>query len=249
MNSFLISNINAKGPGFGLFSLTHFVTLIFLALLSFFIIKNYKKATPKKRNKIRIIIASSILASEIIRDIVLFVTHQFTLGDWPFQLCGIGIFIVLYDAWRQDKTGRELMYSLTLPGALAAIITPDWVRNSIVNLFVWQSFLLHTLLVTYVLMQLIAKDFRPNPRELWRVVIFLLAIVPFTEVLNHAWHQNFFFLEIPVPGSPLAPIHAIFGHYYLLGMILLMLFVWLLIYLPWQFSNQKLTLKKAKKVE
>lgn len=239
MNSFLIANSKAKGPGFGMFSPTHFAALAVLALISFFIIRYYLKASEKKRNRIRIIVATLIFCLEIGKDTALLLTGQFTYGDWPFQLCGIGIFIVAYDAWRRDKTSRELLYSLTLPGACMALLTPDWVINHIINLFVWQSFTIHMLLVTYVLMQLIAREFRPNWQQLWRVVIFLVFMVPIAAVLNRLWNQNFFYIETPVPGSPLEPVHSIFGPYYLFGMVLLVAVFWLLMYLPWSIFKKK----------
>lgn len=244
MNKFLTSTSNAKGAGFGMFSLAHMSALIILTFISFFIIRHYLSIDDQKRKKMKKGLAILIVGLEIIRNIILLVTGQFTLSDLPLQLCGIGIFIILYDAFFSNKTSHELLYSLTLPGAIMALITPDWVQNEIINLFVWHSFIMHAFLVTYVLMQLIAKEFSPNWQELWRVVIFLLIIVPPIWFLNRLWHQNFFFLEIPVAGSPLAPIHTIFGQYYILGMILLVLIFWFLMYLPWKIF----ALKKYRKI-
>ena len=237
MNSFLISNTNAKGPGFGLFSPTHLFILFLLAVLIFAISHYYRKSNPTQRMNIRIFLALFIIFIEVVRDIILVMTGQFTSGDWPFQLCGVGIFIVAYDAWSTDYTSQSLLYSLTLPGALAALITPDWVANNSVNFFVWQSFLIHALLVGYVLMQLIARELYPDFRQLWRVVIFLFIVTPLAALLNQAWHQNFFFIQTPVPGSPLEPVAQIFGSFYLLGMVLLIGFVWVIMYLPWSFSK------------
>lgn len=239
MNSFFVSNANAKGPGFGLFSLTHLITLCILGVISFFICRYYFRASLINRNKLRIILASSILLLEVFKDIALLLTGQFTFGDLPFQLCGIGIFIVAYDAFRSNKTSRELMYSLTLPGAIAALLTPDWVTNHFINLFVWQSFIIHTLLVSYVLMQMIAKEFQPQWRQLWRVIVFLLIMTPLVAILNQQWHQNFFYIETPVAGSPLEPIALIFGSFYILGMVLLVAVIWLLMYLPWIVHGRK----------
>nr|WP_245811568.1 hypothetical protein [Lactococcus fujiensis] len=81
-----------------------------------------------------------------------------------------------------------------------ALITPNCLTNS-----VWQSFLIHMRFVTYVLMRLIGRDFCPNRNPLWRVFLCLLAIVSFISILNQLWQQNFIFLEIPAPGTPLEP--------------------------------------------
>lgn len=234
MNTFLISNANAKGPGFGMFSPTHLLTLFVLALLGFFIVRHYLKSSEHQRISLRHKIALTILALEIFKDLALLATGQFTLGDFPFQLCGLGIFFVLWDAYKPSKTTEALLYSLTIPGAAMAELTPDWVTNHFVNLFVWQSFLIHCLLISYVLCRLISHEARPDWRDLWRVVLVLVVIVPIVWGLNQAWQTNFFYLETPVPGSPLMPIYDIFGNFYILGFMLLVLAFWLVMYLPWQ---------------
>lgn len=237
MNTFLISNEKAVGPGFGLFSADHFFALAILALISFGLICAYLRANDERRKLLRLLVASFTLLLEIIRDIILVMTHQFLYADLPFQLCGLGIFIIVFDAMRSTKTSRELLYSLTLPGAIFALVTPNWVTNNFINVFVWQSFLIHCLLISYVLMRLIAGDLVPQWREIWRSAIFLAIVVPICAVLNQVWNQNFFFLRTPVPGSPLEPISNMFGSYYILGLIFIVLIFWLLIYLPWSWKK------------
>lgn len=239
MNTFLISNEKAVGPGFGLFSADHLFALSLLALLSFTLTRTYIRANDNKRKKLRLGIASFILLTEIIRDVILVMTNQFEYASLPFQLCGLGIFIIAYDSVRSTKTSRELLYSLTLPGAAFALLTPNWVTNNFVNIFVWQSFLIHCLLITYVLMRLMTKEIVPCWRNLWRSTLFLMIVVPICAFLNQIWDQNFFFLRIPVPGSPLEPLYNIFGSYYIVivGLIMTVLIFWTIIYLPWSWKN------------
>ncbi|GBG96341.1 YwaF family protein [Lactococcus termiticola] len=245
MNYFFISNDFATGPGFGMFSPTHLLTLLFLAFVGFFIIRNYVKSERSNRKTIRRTIAVIIVSLEVIKDIALLSTGQFTLGNFPFQLCGLGIFFVLWDAFKPTRTSQALLYSLTLPGALMAELTPDWVTNHFINLFVWQSFLIHCLLISYVLCQLISRELLPDFRELRLVLGVMVVIVPIVWVLNQLWATNFFFLEIPVAGSPLMPVHDIFGNFYILGMILLVLLFWMVMYLPWELAK---TMRKASKI-
>ncbi len=126
---------------------------------------------------------------------------------------------------------------MTLPGAAFALLTPNWVTNNFVNLFVWQSFLIHCLLITYVLMRLMAKEIVPHWRNLWRPTLFLMIVVPICAFFNQIWNQNFFFLRIPVPGSPLEPLYNIFGYYYIVGLIVTVLIFWTIIYLPWSWKS------------
>ncbi|MCL2316942.1 MAG: YwaF family protein, partial [Actinomycetia bacterium] len=120
-----------------------------------------------------------------------------------------------------------------LPGAAMAVLTPDWARSPILNAFVWHSFVMHLLLSTYVIMRLVAREMTPSARDLWRSVVFLAVVVPPTALVNHALGTNFFFLSVPVPGSPLAPVHQMFGGFYLVGLALLLVVFWTPMYLPW----------------
>ncbi|WP_251421790.1 MULTISPECIES: hypothetical protein [Lactococcus] len=77
LNTFLISNEKAVGPGFGLFGADHLFALALLALLSFILTRTYVRANDTQRKKLRLAIASFILLTEIIRDLILVMTSQF----------------------------------------------------------------------------------------------------------------------------------------------------------------------------
>ncbi|MDR0199418.1 MAG: TIGR02206 family membrane protein [Streptococcaceae bacterium] len=238
--SFFISEENAKGPGFGLFSPTHLAVLVLLAVISFFICRAYRHSDDARKRHFRHVIAIVVLNLEFWKDIVLIVTGQFTYGNLPFQLCGLGIFFVALDAFKPSSFSRGLIYGLTMWGAVMALVTPNWVTSPIINIIVWQSFTIHMLLVTYCLMQLVAGDFKPRFKDLRFVALFLVVAFPILMLLNRLpGNPNFFFLEIPAPGSPLEPIHTLFGNFYLLGLVLLLIVLWLLLYTPWAIIERR----------
>ena len=227
------------GEGFGMWSPTHITMLIALAFLIFLIVRFYKKSDERGRLRLRRCIGLLVVVMEILKDSVLLISGQFTWNDLPFALCGWGIVFVAADAFWTTKFTRECLYALTLPGAAFAILTPDWVGAPLFNYFSLHSFLIHSLLVAYSLMRIIAVEFKPSVRQLWRPALFMLVVVPPTIWLNRSIGTNFMFTETPVAGSPLAPIHTIFGNYYLLGMLLLLLIFWLLMYTPWEILAQR----------
>jgi hypothetical integral membrane protein (TIGR02206 family) len=257
INPFLISKENAAlmngGRGvdpFGLFSLTHFIFLVIMAAIVALIVWSYRRAaapsgssdlsvsadprTSTTRCTIRIVLAIAVFVLEFGKDAALAFTNQFTLANWPFELCGLGVFIVAWDAIHSNKASRAVLYSLILPGAFFALLTPDWVTSPAINLFTWQAFLIHSLMVAYILMRLVSKEFVPNFRDLWTSVVFLAVFGLLNWRLNAAWGTNFMFLGTPVPGSPLQPIYDVFGNFYVFGIALLVLFIWVLLYLPWE---------------
>ncbi|MDR0921238.1 MAG: TIGR02206 family membrane protein [Lactobacillales bacterium] len=230
--------------GFGQFGWIHFTVLFLEALMVAGFIKYYRGANEESRGKFRKVLASIILAMEVAKEGFLALTGQYEWGLMPLHLCGLSIFIVFFDAFWSNKASREILYSLTLPGALAALLFPDWASYPIMNVFAWQSFLIHAFLVGYVLVRLCSGEIRPNYRELWRPAVFLAIVVPIDLILNRQLGTNFFFLNTSAPGSPLEFLQTLFGNYYLLSMIGLLLIVWFFMYLPWALQE-----KKSKTVE
>ncbi|MDR2976539.1 MAG: TIGR02206 family membrane protein [Streptococcaceae bacterium] len=247
MSSFLISTSNADGPGFGMFSPIHMMVLLALGIATVLIVSKYYSAGEKERKTFRVRIAVIVLALEVFKDLLLILTGQFTNANWPFELCGMAIFIIAVDAFHSGKTTRELLYSLALPGALMALITPNWVKNDIVNVFVWQSFVIHMLIIAYVLMRLFSREIVPSLKNLWRSVVFLLIVGPLNYWLNFIWGTNFMFLSTPSPGSPLELLGQTFGKFYLFGFTGLLLVFWLFMYLPWEIVKIRKSRRKLRR--
>jgi len=221
------------GSGFPLFGAVHLGVLAFLLLAGGLIVRGYRRSDEAKRARIRGVFAALIVVLEGGKDVLLVATGQWVWSSLPLHLCSWAMVFVVWDTLRPGKLSREVLYALCLPGAVAALATPDWASNPILNIFTWQSFLIHASIVTYIMARLTTRELVPQARQLWLLVLFLLVVIPSTMVVNHFLGTNYFFLSTPAPGSPLAPIHDIFGSWYLLGMALLVAFIWLVLYAPW----------------
>jgi len=155
-------------------------------------------------------------------------------------LCGMTIFFSLVYTAKPSVTVAELLYGLSLPGALAALLTPDWTALPLFNFHALHSFIIHGMEMTFPLMLLAAREIRPNWRNLWRSCIFLLVTAPPIYFFNKAAGTNFFFLNTPAPHSPLSVFEQLLGNPgYILGLLGLLFAVWLVMYAPFAVAGRK----------
>jgi hypothetical integral membrane protein (TIGR02206 family) len=228
-----------EGIGFGLFSETHLLILFALATISWLFIRYYLKQGEDKQARLRKTLAILVFASEFIRQLSLVLTGQYEWGALPLDLCSFGWMVLVADAFASSKFTREVLYSLTLPGALAALITPNWTMFPAFNYYGMQSFFIHTLLVGYVVTRLSSREIIPNAKNLKYSLYFLAITLPLAFTANSLLGTNFFFLNVAAPGSPLEPLQKALGNGYILGMFGLLGIAWLILYTPWIFMKSQ----------
>ena len=228
------------GVGWQVFDATHFLWLGFMALLCAALCVWYAKTQPPKRLGFKRKLAWVLMALEIGKDLYLLIIGHFDVSYLPFHMCGLALFVYLVDAYRPCDTSSQLMYCLCMPGAMAALLFPDWTVYPPLNALALQSFLVHALLMTYVLMQLCTGELVPNAKSVWKCAVFLLIITPPIYFLNKLWNVNFLFVNTPSAGSPLMILGDLLGNPgYLLGYVALVGVVWALLYLPWALAARK----------
>lgn len=212
----------------GLFSHQHLFVLIILFLVGAYITKTYK--LTEKKNALKKTVANLILLLEIARQITILITGQYTWDYLPLHLCGLGVFIIFVDSRLENSYTKELLFMLTFPGALAALITPDWAGNPLWNFFSLQSFIIHAFQITYVLMRYYAQEINPRLRKIWMPIVFLSVVLPFIALVNSSLKTNFFFMTTGAPGSPLEALQNQFGNLYLPAAAAMVLIIWIAMY-------------------
>lgn len=236
------------GIGFGQFSLTHISVVVIELLWVWYFAQQYRAADADKRMIYRRRLAAVIVLLEVAKEGYLALSGQFKPELLPLHLCGMSIFICAIDAfWSRNKinqTTRQILYCLTLPGAAMAIFFPDWAEYPIMNVFAWQSFVIHALLIAYAFVLLKSGELVPDYKQLWRPVAFLAAVVPFVIFVNGKLDTNFYFLNTSAPGSPLEILQTTFQNYYMLSMIMMVALAWLVMYLPWEITRRRAELRQ-----
>lgn len=225
--------------GFGTFSAVHLTVLAGLAVAIVALVLAYRRADASRRRHIQLTVAWSALMLEVLRQLSYVAMQTYSPEILPLHVCGIATFALFIDAMRANRWTSEYLYAVGWWGALAADLFPDWSTRPILNIFTWQSFLIHALIVSYVAMRVTAGDLVPQARNLWRVVIMVTVFAGMAAVVNHALGTNFWFLNVASPGSPLEPISALAGPYYVAVLALLMGALWTVLYLPWVLRQQR----------
>ena len=108
------------------------------------------------------------------------------------------------------------------------------------SFFSLNAFIGHTLLFTYPLTLLAAKRLRPYAKRLPLCLLLLVVVAVPMYFFDQRTGANFFFLNYPPAGSPL----ALFANYwgvpgYIFGYFPLIAAVWLVLYLPWAAGRKK----------
>jgi hypothetical integral membrane protein (TIGR02206 family) len=212
----------------------HLTYLIGFTLATVVLALVYRHAHEARRAKIRIAYACIVIFLELAKQIICLLFGVYEPGLLPFHLCGMSIIFITVHTFWPNKTTAELLYSLSLPGAIAALLFADWTVYPLVNIFCQQSFFIHFFEFSFPVLLLSAGELRPRFTQLWRCALFLLVVVPPIYFFNHTYDTNFFFLNVAAPGSPLSFLQSSLGNPgYLFGFIALVVALWLVMYLPW----------------
>ncbi len=221
------------GSGFGLFSAIHLGVLAVLAIGIAALVVSYRRAGTSRRRRLRRVVGYSVLMLEVLRQLAYLVTGTYSPEILPLHVCGIATIVIFIDALRPNRWTGEFLYAMGWWAALGANLFPDWASRPILNVFTWQSFTIHALILGYVLMRLVAGDLVPDIGNLGRVAIMVAVFATVGYLTNQVWHTNFWFLDAGAPGSPLEGIQVLAGNLYLPVLVVLLAIVWTVLYLPW----------------
>lgn len=232
-----------EGVGFALFGREHLVWLGVLSAMCVAMIFCYLHLSRAGRQSMARWVAFSLLALEAIRD-----GYIIACGAWewiylPLHPCSFTMFFMALWAWKPHPLWGNLMYGYGLVGAMCALLFCNWTNQPIWQFQTIYSFLFHGALVGWILMTLIGGDIRPEGRGFRDCVLFLLAAVPATAVLNNVLPEcNFFFTHSGSEGSPLEFLIRIFGEPWWLGAYAVLALGLLgLEFLPWYILGRRKT--------
>ena len=224
--------------GFGQFSQAHLMALVIIAAGVSTLVLAYRRSDARQRSWFRLIVGMAVFVMEVFRQVAFISLHIYTPDILPLHVCAIAEFAVMIDAIRPNSWLREYLYAMGSWGPACAILFPDWAHQPIFNIYTWQSFGVHGLLLAYILMIIVTREFRPSPRHLFRAAVIVLGAAVIAGIVNVVYGTNFWFLNTGSPGSPLEPIQSVAGPYYLPALGVLLSILWTIMYLPWRHHTQ-----------
>lgn len=213
---FCVEDEIPDGTGFGLFSIEHFCVLALIAAVIVLLCYFFSRSDEGRRTLILKVIAIMLAAMEIIKISTLAATGHMSVGYLPLHFCSFAIYTDLIIAFlpRQNKFCAflgEVDFVALMPGALSALITPDWYFYPLMNFMSIHSFVWHMLAITFPIMLFIDRRFTPRLCHMWMPILYIAVITPFIALFDVIFKCNYFFIIWPVSGSILET------YYYALG--------------------------------
>ena len=223
------------------FSPEHFLYLGVTILIMVAAVYLFKKAPAEKHQKLIQLTAILLILDEVAKQVGSFATGQWEWDFLPLHLCSINIFVCFYNAFKKNSEtlSSDLLYAVCIPGASVALLMPTWNNLPIWNYMGLHSQTVHMLLILYPVF-LIAAGFRPNIRNLPKVLLIVIAEAVPIYFLNKVLGTNFFFIN-GTDGNPLLEVLvSILGEkIYFIGFIPIVAVIWVLMFLPWAIIEKK----------
>jgi len=217
--------------GFVAFDAVHWGWLAVITLFVIGLTWLYVRLSGAKRTIMKRVLAYSLLIGEVIKLIVVWQLGKPLLFYIPIHLCGLAIVLLMLHAYRPFAAIHEILFSLTLPGALIALLFPGWTDETTMGFLHIHSFVFHAIITVYPIMLLASGELKPRVKQLWKVAIFLIIVIPLTYQFNAAVGTNYMFLNRPISNSPLMLIYETFGeHGYVWGLVLVAVLIWIIQY-------------------
>ena len=220
-----------EGLGFSHFGTLHLITLAIAAVILLASCLCYRNLGQKGRGVWRKTVALLLVADELFMSIPMMVMGIFHVKYLPFQLCSINIFLILWHAWKPNKALGNFLYTVCIPGALAALITPTWTKLPWLNYMFFHSTSAHILLIMYPLTLTVCGEIKPRLKQVPKSLLLLLALAGLALVLNLCLDTNFMFLMSVTKSNPLYFFQELWGSH-LLGFPVIIAGVVLVMYAP-----------------
>ena len=226
-----------EGIGFPHYGTLHLCWLAAFVVLTVLNCLFYRKLGEKGRKRWRIIIAALLVLDELYKQIPLFINGYFTLEYLPLHLCSINIFVISFHAIKPTKTVGNFLYTVCIPGALAALLFPTWTSLPAANFMLIHSFTVHILLAMYPIVLTVAGEIKPELKELPKALLLLLGLAAIALICNLLMNANFMFLMYAEPGNPLYLFKELWGSH-LLGFPVIITGVLLVMHTPWVLARK-----------
>ena len=220
-----------SGVGFPQFGALH---LLWLALFLAITVLNclwYRRMGLTARDKWKKVVAILLLSNEIFKDVMLIIGGRFMAKYPPLHLCSINIFLIALHAWKPYKALNAFLYTVCIPGAVAALLFPSWTSLPLQNFMHLHSFTVHILLVMYPVVLTAGGDLKPRAKDIPGCLLLLSGMAVPIVGINLLLDTNFMFLMYPEEGNPLYWFDQVWGNH-LLGFPVLIAAVLLVMYLP-----------------
>ena len=224
------------GVGFSHFDSLHLAWLGVMVAVILLCTFWHRKLGEQGKNRWRKAVAWLLIADELFKTVILIYAGRHSVDYLPFHLCSINIFLIAIHAYKPSPVLGNFLYTVCIPGALAALLFPTWTKLPLSSGMHIHSFTVHILLMMYPVVLAVNGDIRPDIRQLPKCLGLLLAMAIPIYGLNLLLDTNFMFLMYADPGNPLYWFGQNWGNH-LLGFPVIIAGVLLVMYGPLVLAN------------
>ena len=160
------------GIGFKLFGMWHILCLLFCLVVTAVAIYMYRKAEDQKKRKVEKIIALSLVGWMILRAIYIAVIGENFLYELPFHLCSMTGILCGIHCFTKWKWLGQVLYALCLPGAILALLFPNWNAYPLIHFISLEAILFHLGIVVYVTCLLTSHEIVPQVKKMWQGISY-----------------------------------------------------------------------------
>ena len=227
-----------QGQGFAHFGGIH---LMWLAAFIIILVVNciwYRRLGEKGRNIWNKTVAVLLIADELFKMGFLFIGGNYTWHYLPLHLCSINIFLIAVHAWKPSDLLGNFLYTICIPGTMAALLFPSWTSLPVRNGMHIHSFTVHILLALYPIVLTCGGKIIPSVKRLPKCLGLLALMAIAILGVNLLLDTNFMFLMYAEEGNPLYWFAQNWGSH-LWGFPVIIAGVLIVMYLPVELLRKR----------
>ena len=165
-------------------------------------------------------------------------------GGLPLHLCDFNGLVAPLALLSRNRWARATLYFWSFTLTLQAFIQP-LLSDGPAHLAFWAFWAGHTIIMASAVYDVAVLGFRPDWRDIGRVIVVSLAYVAFVTPINLALGTNYGFIGNPPPGKPIPPFIDAMGPWprravIVIGLAMLGFVVALL---PWRVISRRVELE------
>lgn len=167
--------------------------------------------------------------------------NQFSWGyTLPLHLCSLMSVILPVMTVTRSRLLQEYAYAMGLAPAFMTLLTPDIYYYPSFSFIYVLSMLGHGIICFIPIFLVIGMGFRPEIRNLPKVIGMLVGFALLIVPVNSLTGGNYFFLRYPAPGSPMEYFETFAGNPgYLVPTFFLGCVLWAILYAPFVILKAK----------
>ena len=184
-----------KGYGYGQFSKTHVLVIIFVILFSFLMSYIYGISNIETKSLIRIIIASILMFLEVFKIVVLIINKGDVINYLPLEMCSFGAYFIVVDAiLKNNNFITEMLLIAFIPAAVMAILFPTTIDIPLFSFCSIHQFVYHYFIIAYIMMRFINGEIFLHYIDVIKTILVVSSLAFIIYLVDLKFKHNHMFL-------------------------------------------------------